>query len=143
MPKAASKYSDDPVGRASGGRETGVSHDPEREAWLSDVREAVREQTPGELEILESPRGYHITVLHKVTNGRRIPYKKAQKSIVAKIKGDEWEKQSITFYKRLKNRMMVDVIQKEVPPQLLWQDSAQVAKSRKIGMSADPTVNSR
>ena len=140
---AAKKFSDDPVGRANEGREREVSKNTEREAWLSDVREAVREQKPGKLEILESPIGYHITVLQKITKGRRIPFKKAQKDIISKIKGDIWEKQSNEFYQELKGKMMVDIKQKNVPQQLLLRDGISVKNTRKIGMSADPTVYSR
>ena len=141
--RAATKFSDDPIGKKNGGREVGVSNDPEREAWLRDVREAVREQKIGKLEILESPNGYHITVLRKLTKGRRIPYKKAQKSIISKIKGDVWEKQSNKFYNELKKTMMVEIKQKSVPSQLLLQRGASPKYSRKIGMSADPTTFSR
>ena len=139
----ARKFSDDPVGRAKSGRERGVSKNSEREAWMSDVRDAVREQEVGKLEILESPIGYHITILRKIERGRVIPFKKAQKDIIAKIKGDEWEKQSNRFYNELKKKMMVDIRQKNVPEQMLWQGKALTKSTRKIGMSADPTVKGR
>ncbi len=140
---AAEKFSDDPVGRKNGGRENSISSNSRREAWLGDVRDAVREQQPGKLEILESPIGFHITVLHKITKGRVIPFKKAQKEIVDKIKSDEWEKQSNNFYNELKTRMMVDIKQKDVPAQLLWQGGNVRSDTRRIGMSADPFAKSR
>ena len=140
---AARKFSDDSVGRANYGRERDVSKNSEREAWLSDVRDAVSEQEPGKLEILESPIGYHITVLRKIGKRKVIPYKKAQKDIIAKIKGDEWEKQSDLFYEELKSKMLVDIKQKSVPEQLLWHGTPLTKSTRKIGMSADPTTNSR
>ncbi len=141
--EAAQKLSDDPIGRKNGGREFGITNNPEREAWLSDVREAVREQKIGKLEILESPTGYHITVLRKVAKGRKIPYKKAQKEIISKIKGDIWEAQSNKFYNELKKNMMVDIKQKSIPSQLLLKHGVSQKYSRKIGMSADPTTFSR
>ena len=140
---AASKYSDDPVGSANSGRVDGISQQPEREAWLKDVREAVKDQEVGQLEILESPIGYHITVLLKKTKGQRIPYKMAQKQIISRIKSSEWEKESNKFYDKLKSEMMVDIKQKTVPKQLLWHESSKPTSSRKIGMSADPAANIR
>ncbi len=140
---AAEKFSDDPVGRKNGGRESSVNSNSKREAWLADVRDAVREQEPGKLEILESPIGFHITVLRKITSGRVIPFQKAQKEIINKIKSDEWEKQSDNFYNELKTRMMVDIKQKDVPAQLLWQGGNVRSDTRRIGMSADPFAKSR
>ena len=141
--RAAVRFSDDKEGADNKGREINISPDPEREAWLADVREAVKEQKPGELEILESPMGFHITVLRKVIPGKKIPFKKAQKMIVQKIKDERWEKKSDKFYKKLKNNINIEVIQKTVPESLQWHSTLVQNKKRKIGMSAVPNVNSR
>lgn len=143
--KAAEKFSDDKEGAASKGRETGASPDPEREAWLSDVREAVKSQEPGKLEILESPIGYHITILRKVIPGKRIPFKNAQRMIVQKIKDDIWEKKSDQFYDKLKNNINIEIVQQKVPESLLLHGKTTAATNnrRKIGMSAVSDINNR
>ncbi|MDR3160340.1 MAG: peptidyl-prolyl cis-trans isomerase, partial [Spirochaetaceae bacterium] len=91
--KAAARFSDDPVSRNRGGLETdGAAADPEREAWLADVRAALREETPGKLApILESLFGFHVAELISIGPERKIPFAEVSRDIERKIQAARWE----------------------------------------------------
>lgn len=139
---AATKYSDDKESASSGGLENGVSTDPEREAWLAEVREAAREQRPGELgPVLVSPRGCHLAILVSVGKPSLIPYAKAQKTILEKMRTDHWEKQSAALYAKLKGVVNVKIYLKQFPQSYSWENTRNSQGTRRIGFGADPGVN--
>lgn len=138
---AAKKYSADKTSSAVGGLEKDISTDPQREAWLYDVREAVRTQKPGELDILESPMGYHITVLEGVGRTAVVPFRSAQKIIQNKMDGADWEKNSDEYYKKLTVLVNTEILMPNFPQQFSWDANSSPMLPRRIGFSADPGVS--
>lgn len=141
--EAVAKHSDDAVSKANKGLEERISTDPDREAWLSEVRSAVKEETPGALgPILVSPRGSHIVELVRVEPGRKIPYREAQKEIIAKMESKRWEEDTDKLVAELKTRVSIEIMMPRVPEALTARSvlsrSGGMLPTRRIGLSADP-----
>lgn len=146
--EAARKHSDDAVSREQGGLETEISPDPDREAWLSDVREAARGEKPGTLgPILMSPRGCHLVFLEKAEKGRILPFREAQSIIVQRMKADRWEKESQALYEELKKKTHIEILMPEFPSALSCASISSRAPGfpplRRIGLEAVPPMERR
>ncbi|MDR1535026.1 MAG: peptidyl-prolyl cis-trans isomerase [Planctomycetota bacterium] len=117
---AVREFSDDPISRERGGRETGEeAGDPEREAWLSDVRTALREEEPGALApILESPFGCHLAKLVSIGAERRIPFGEASRDIEGRLKSEIWEEETDRYYNSIRRNIDVRVLMPDFPPHL-------------------------
>lgn len=140
--EAVAKYTDDPESKTHGGLEQGVSPDPDREAWLSEVRNAAREQAPGKLgPVLISPRGCHLVVLVSAAQGRVTPFGVAQKQIQSKMSNDDWEQRSKELYDRLKQVVSIEVVQQQFPQRYAWANVQGKALPRRIGIGANPALD--
>lgn len=139
---AVAKYSDDAPSKARGGVESGVSPEPDREAWLAEVREAAREQEPGKLgAILVSPRGCHLVILISAEKGRVVPFEVAQKQIQSKMAGDDWEKKSGELFRKLREVVSVEIAVKQFPQRYAWANVQGKQMPRRIGFGAAPSVD--
>ncbi len=101
---AAAKYSDDADSKGRGGLETGEdAADPEREAWLADIRAALREEKPDEVApILESPFGCHVAVLLSIGPDRKIPFGEVRRDIERKLQGEIWDAETDRYFLTIK-----------------------------------------
>jgi parvulin-like peptidyl-prolyl isomerase len=108
--EAARKHSDDPVSRAAGGLETGLAVSPERERWLQEVRDAVREETPGSIgTVLVSETGYHLVQLLDREPDLPMPFREAQKEIVRRLRSEAFERETDKLYRRLRDEVGVRI----------------------------------
>lgn len=117
---AARQYSDDPESAGRGGLEAEAeASDPEREAWLADIRAALREETPGEIgDILESPFGYHVAALVSVGQPRKIPFAEVRREIERKLMGEIWEEEADKYFASIRQRTDIRVLAPAFPPNL-------------------------
>ncbi|MDR0362144.1 MAG: peptidylprolyl isomerase [Planctomycetota bacterium] len=117
---AASRFSDDPPSRERGGMETEYeAQDPEREAWLADIRIALREETPGELApILESPFGFHLAILHDIGPDRKIPFQEVRRDIEKKLADEIWEAEVDKYFHVVRRNTAIRVNMPEFPSSL-------------------------
>ncbi|GHV22124.1 hypothetical protein AGMMS49959_12410 [Planctomycetales bacterium] len=123
--QAVRQYSDDAESQGRDGRETTVAADPEREAWLSEVRAAAADQQPNELgPILVSPRGCHLARLIRADPPKIIPYSRAQKTILDKMEQNKWESKSNELYQKIKNKTLVQIALPDFPPEYRWENSS-------------------
>ncbi|MDR1611391.1 MAG: peptidyl-prolyl cis-trans isomerase [Planctomycetota bacterium] len=118
--EAASRFSDDPPGRERNGLETEYeAEDPEREAWLGDIRIALREEAPGALApILESPFGFHLAVLHAIGPERKIPFQEVRKDIEKRLADEVWEAEVDKYFHVVRKNIAIRVLMPEFPPAL-------------------------
>lgn len=137
--EAAQTHSDDPLSAARGGLETGVSTDPDREAWLADVRHALREETPGTLApILLSSRGAHLGMLIETRPGERIPFETAQDTIAERMRNKRWEERTDDLYTQIREKVPVEILMPRFPtPFSLAQPPRGMRPTRRIGMGAE------
>ncbi len=107
--EAARTYSDDEESKARGGMETErEAADLEREAWLSDIRSALREEKPDELgPILETPFGCHVAVLVAIGSGQKMPWTEVRDDIVNKLEGRMREQAVDERYARLRRQFSI------------------------------------
>lgn len=117
---AAAQYSDDPPSKARGGLETQeAADDPEREAWLADIRTALREETPDEMApILESPFGYHLAMLLSIGPDRKTPFKEVRKSIERKLESEVFQAESDKYFAVVRKNTPIRVLMPNFPPEL-------------------------
>ena len=114
--KAAERFSDDTKSRDRGGLEDAISPDPEREAWLSVIREAARTQDKGKVgSILISNTGCHLVVLLEAKPGRPIPFRKAQRDIRRKLFSERWEAAAQSLYQELRGKVRVKMLVPRYP----------------------------
>ena len=117
---AAAQYSDDSESKARGGSESGEeATDPEREAWLADVRKAIREEKPDELgPILESPFGCHIAVLISIGPDRKVPFGEVRRDIEQKLQNRIWEAETDRYFLSIKKSLDIRILIPNFPPSL-------------------------
>lgn len=117
---AAAKYSDDKPSAERGGLETeGTAADPEREAWLADIRVALREETPGKLApILDSPFGYHLAELISIAPDTKIPFKEVRKDIERKLENQVFQAEVDKYYAVVRKNTNIKIMMPNFPQQL-------------------------
>ncbi|MDR3077792.1 MAG: peptidyl-prolyl cis-trans isomerase [Planctomycetota bacterium] len=120
FPEAARKYSDDPVSRERDGLETGEeAEDPEREAWLADIRAALREEEPGAIApILESPFGCHLAQLISIGPDRKIPFAEVQRDIERRLQSEAWEEETDRYFAAIRRQADIRVLMPDFPSRL-------------------------
>lgn len=118
--EAAAEYSDDPESAARGGLETEEeAPDPEREAWLADIRSALREEPPGEVgPILESPFGCHVAMLLSVGPPQKVPFSEVRREIEQKLAGKVWEEETDRYFASIRQKTEIRVLQPTFPASL-------------------------
>lgn len=118
--EAAAKYSDDPESKARGGLETEPeAKDLEREAWLSDIRNALREEKPGELgPILESPFGCHIAKLISIGPRQKTPFAEVRREIERKLQAQRWDEETDKYFASIRKNTPVQVLYPTFPQHL-------------------------
>ncbi len=117
---AAATYSDDGASKARGGLETErEADDLEREAWLSDIRAALREEKPGELgPILESPFGCHVAMLIDIGPGQKMPFSEVRVEIERKLSGQRWESAANEQYNKIRRKIDIRTRRNSFPRHL-------------------------
>lgn len=117
---AARQYSDDEESKQRGGLDSGEeATDPEREAWLSDIRTALREETPGELSpILESPFGCHVTQLIAIGQDRKVPFSEVSREIDRKLQAKIWEEETDRYFATIRKNTDIKVLMPTFPSYL-------------------------
>lgn len=117
---AVARYSDDEVSKPDGGLETeDEASDPEREAWLGDIRNALREESPGEIgPILESPFGFHVATLISIGPDQRIPFQEVRREIEGKLTGKVWEEETDRYFASIRKNTPIRVLMPDFPQHL-------------------------
>lgn len=117
---AAAEYSDDPPSRGRGGLETeDEASDLEREAWLNDIRVALREEPPGEVgPILESPFGCHVAMLLSVGPPQKTPFNEVRKEIEQKLQGERWEEETDRYFAVIRKNTDIRIVMPRFPQNL-------------------------
>lgn len=120
---AATQFSDDQVSATRGGLETEeAATDPEREAWLGDIRTALREETPNQLApILESPFGFHLAMLLSIGSDSKIPFKEVRKSIERKLANAVFQAESDKYFAVVRKNTPISIMAPNFPPELSCQ----------------------
>ncbi len=120
---AAAQFSDDKVSSERGGLESeDAAADPEREAWLGDIRTALREETPGELApILESPFGFHLAMLISIGPDSKIPFREVRKSIERKLANQVFQAESDKYFAVVRKNTPISIMAPNFPPELSCQ----------------------
>lgn len=120
LEEAAARYSDDKVSAARGGLETTMpATDPEREAWLADIRTALREETPGELgPILESPFGFHLAILISIDPETKVPFREVRKDIERKLENEKFQEEVDKYFAVVRRNTNIRVLMPQFPPEL-------------------------
>lgn len=118
--EAAANYSDDEPSKRRGGLESGEeAADPEREAWLNDVRTALRDETPGEIApIMESAFGCHIAMLISVGPARKTPFNDVKRDIERKLNNEAWEAETDRYFADIRKNTDIQVLMPTFPPSL-------------------------
>lgn len=118
--EAAAQYSDDEPSKRRGGLESGEeASDPEREAWLGDVRSALKDETPGEVApIMESAFGCHIAVLLSVGAERKKPFNEVKREIEQKISSELWEAETDRYFASIRKNTEIQVVMPTFPSYL-------------------------
>jgi len=145
--EAARKHSDDAASRERGGIETDLAPEPEREAWLQNIREAVRKEKEGEIgPILVSPLGCHLVMLVSVEPSKAIPFNEAQRIIAKRMFARKWEEEVQKLYVELKAKTRVRILAERFPPELSCSAALQTERRAPaiygIGPSAIPPATS-
>ncbi|MCL1824075.1 MAG: peptidylprolyl isomerase, partial [Oscillospiraceae bacterium] len=120
LASAASRYSDDKPSAGRGGLETDPeAADPEREAWLADIRIALREETPGKLApILESTFGYHLAELISIAPDVKIPFREVRGVIERKLEAQVFQAEVDKYYATKRKSTNIKVFMPNFPQQL-------------------------
>lgn len=126
---AVAEYSDDDVSKAHGGLESGAeATDPEREAWLADVRAALREEPPGDIApILESPFGCHIAFLIDIGPPTKIPFTEVRRDIERKLRSQIWEDATDEYFRQVSKNVPIQIVMRDFPS---WLSCASQTDSR-------------
>ncbi len=141
---AASEYSDDPESKDRGGLETEPeASDPEREAWLADIRAALREEEPGQLgPILESPFGCHVATLISIGAPVRIPFAEVRRTIEDKLMNEVWEAETDRYFATISRNTDIRVVMPTFPASLASGDVRRTRRGAVIYNTARPGVHS-
>lgn len=143
---AVAKYSDDEPSKRRGGEESGEeAADPEREAWLSDIRKALREEKPGETApIMESSFGCHIAQLIDIGPDRKTPFNEVRRDIERKLQNDAWEAATDLHFAEVRKTTEIRVLVKSFPSHLSCAAQAGLdsrsAAVYQIGGAANPDI---
>ncbi len=123
---AAEKYSDDGESRGRGGLETEAeAQDPEREAWLTDIRTALREEKPGQVgAILESPFGCHVAMLLTLGPPQKVPFNEVRKDIESKLSNKIWDEETDRYFAGVRKNTEIRVVMPSFPRNLSCLASA-------------------
>ncbi|MDR1745537.1 MAG: peptidylprolyl isomerase [Planctomycetota bacterium] len=117
---AVEEYSDDPESAARGGLETEAeAENLEREAWLNDIRIALREETPDEIgPILESPFGCHVTLLLSIGPPQKMPFSEVRREIEDKLRGEVWEAATDRYFNEIRKNTPIQIMMPSFPAEL-------------------------
>ena len=116
--EAAKQYSEDVVSKDRGGLESNVSIEDEREAWLGDVRDAVKKLSVNELSpVLISVRGAHLAILLEKGEDKPIPFDEAQRLIRDEMSAEAWKKKTEEHSNELKRKTRIDILMPTYPPE--------------------------
>ncbi len=140
---AARENSDDDVSKAHGGLESGEeAGDPEREAWLADIRTALREEKPGEIApILESPFGCHIAVLISIGPDTKVPFNEVRREIERKLTNEVWEAETDRYFLSIKKNTEIKVLMSNFPPYLSCESQiGRDARSAQVFQISKPEI---
>ncbi len=140
--QAAATYSDDAESKARGGLETEPeAKDLERDAWLSDIRNALREETPGELgPILESPFGCHVAMLLSIGPAARVPFADVRRDIERKLSGEVWEEEADKYFASIARGAQVRIVQPVFPPSLSCEAQRGLPGGPRVVSTARPEI---
>lgn len=141
---AAERFSDDEESKARGGLETGeTASDPEREAWLADIRTALREETPEAIgPILESPFGCHIAMLYTIGQDRKIPFGEVRRDIERKLQSAVWEAETDRFFSVVRKNTDISVHMPNFPPSLSCASQAGLdARGPRVYQMTTPQIH--
>lgn len=142
--EAAKRFSDDEKSKAGGGLENAISPDPAREAWLSNIREALRSEKPKEIgPMLISPAGCHLVMLEQVQPGTKTSFREAQKTIARKLYSSKWEVEAGNLYKELRKAVRVDIKTPRFPDRYSWKTLSRKQagrRTRHIGPASLPDL---
>lgn len=109
--EAALRFSDDAVSKKRGGLEEEISADPEREAWLSVIRKAARDQQKNKVSsILITNMGCHLVLLLEKKPGKPISFRNAQKTIRRKLYSARWEAAAQELHEELRDKVRVKIL---------------------------------
>lgn len=142
---AVARYSDDEESKARGGLESeSEASDPEREAWLGDIRTALREEPPGQVApILESPFGYHVAMLVSLGPDQRVPFQEVREEIMGKLTGKVWEEEKERYFASIRKDTPIRILMPDFPPNLSCEASASVPqRGPRIYSTSSPQVYS-
>lgn len=134
--EAAARYSDDAESRARGGMEQGGPDEtrPEREVWLRAVRDAARDEAPGELSgVLESDAGAHLVELIRLTPSVPSPFSEVQDRIRDRIVAEDRKRALNETVRRLMREVPVRVAMPSFPVECGWAGLA-------VGDGTRPTL---
>lgn len=140
---AVEEYSDDPESAVRGGLETEAeAANLEREAWLNDIRIALREETPGEIgPILESPFGCHVAVLIAVGQPQKVPFAEVRREIEQKLQGEVWEAATDRYFDEIRKNTPIRVMMPSFPVELSCAAQAQLPqRGPRVVNTARPEV---
>lgn len=141
---AAAEHSDDAVSRARGGLETeDEAADPEREAWLNDIRTALREEPVGEIgPILESPFGCHVAVTLSVGPPHRTPFSEVRKEIEQKLQGERWDAETDRYFAVIRKSSDIRIVMPRFPDNLscAYQTGASSRRTPRVYSTSWPEV---
>jgi hypothetical protein len=123
--EAARRYSDDRISAEAGGLEPlpeeaippgGLPDDPEREAWMQELRSAVEEiEDPGLGPLLIGTHGCHIARILRRDPGHVVPFSEAQKRIEQALLAEKRERLTERLYRRLREQVRVEILMPEFP----------------------------
>ena len=143
--QAVAEYSDDPESKARGGLETEEeASDLEREAWLADIRTALREERPGEIgSILESPFGCHVAMLVSIGSAQRVPFQEVRREIEGKLAGKVWEAETDRYFATIRKATDIRVVMQSFPPHLSCSAQAGVPQRQpRVYSTSMPQIHS-
>ncbi|MCD8139162.1 MAG: peptidylprolyl isomerase [Planctomycetaceae bacterium] len=140
---AAREYSDDEESRNRGGLETEPeASDLEREAWLNDIRTALREEPPNEIgPILESPFGCHVAMLLSVGPPLKVPFAEVRREIEEKLRGEVWEAATDRYFEEIRKNTPIRVVMPTFPPELSCAAHAQPTRGPRVVNTARPEMS--
>ncbi|MCL2001099.1 MAG: peptidylprolyl isomerase [Planctomycetes bacterium] len=125
---AAERYSDDEESKRRGGFESGdEAPDPEREAWLADIRTALREEKQNEVApILESPFGCHLAVLLSIGPERKIPFGEVRRDIERKLQSQIWDDETDRYFRAVRRNANIRILMPDFPSHLSCAAQARI-----------------
>lgn len=142
--EAARTYSDDAESKSRDGLETEAeASDLEREAWLSDIRAALREEKPGELgPILESPFGCHVAMLISIGPAQKVPFGEVRRDIERKLSGKIWEEETDKYFNSIARNTPIQIVQPAFPGHLSCAAQQGMPRGPRVINTARPEIRS-